>query len=454
MERLGCMLIAGEASGDHLAAELVAALRSAPMVRAMPFGPRFFGAGGPAMAAAGVECAFDLTEHAVVGLAEVLRHYATFRRIFNRMLELAGERRPDVVILVDFSGFNRRFARALRAACQRERSRFGNWRPAIVQYVSPQVWASRPGRAYALAEDIDLLLSIFPFEKTWYAQRIPKLRVEFVGHPVCERFAPGAALESAAGGEGGGKAAPAEGLSADPLVLLLPGSRERELRAHLPVMLEAAALVSAPGAAQPGRQGAESTARRLRWRMVLPGDSLASLAREWVAREARPPARDASEGSSGAGAGTGRAGGPIPGLEVRVGGLAESLAEAQLAIAASGTVTVECAWFGVPTVVLYKTSWLTYQIARRIVSVKHLAMPNLLAGEAVYPEFIQDAAVPERVAAAAAELLWDEARRASIRSKLAKVMTSLGGPGASARAAQAVLSVLPGARPRASRGLA
>ena len=172
------MLIAGEASGDLLAAELVSALH-----QQLP-DAKFFGAGGAKMSAAGVELAFDLTQHSVVGFSDVLKNYFKFRQLFNQLLALAIERKPDVVIGVDFGGFNLRFGHAIKKYA---RSHPGSWNPKIVQFVSPQVWASRPGRANRLAADYDLLLSIFPFEKDWYARRVPKLRVEFVGHPMLDR---------------------------------------------------------------------------------------------------------------------------------------------------------------------------------------------------------------------------------------------------------------------------
>src|SRR5271156_2181758 len=174
------MLIAGEASGDLLAAELVSALREK-----LP-DAKFFGAGGAKMSAAGVELAFDLTQHSVIGISDVLKNYFKFRRLFNQLLALAIERKPDVVIGVDYGGFNLRFGHAVKEYVRN--NPFSKWNPKIVQFVSPQVWASRPGRANLLAADYDLLLSIFPFEKDWYAQRAPKLRVEFVGHPMIGRF--------------------------------------------------------------------------------------------------------------------------------------------------------------------------------------------------------------------------------------------------------------------------
>jgi len=383
------MLIAGEPSGDLLAAELVKALKqelgnpraSRPTPHASA---TFFGAGGTKMAEAGVELAFDMTQHSIIGLWEAIRNYGKFKRLFDQLVGLAFERRPDVIVCVDFSGFNRRFARKICWELELRRATHGDWKPKIVQYVSPQVWASRPGRAKAMARDFDLLLSIFPFEKPWYEERVPALKVEFVGNPAADRFN---VERSTLNVE-----------RSTPTVLLLPGSRVGELKRHLPVMLGALTKI-------------QSANRDVRARMVLPNEALAQLART---------------GSS------------PPGLEIQVGHLAETLAQSTIAIASTGTVTMECAFFGVPTIALYKTSWSTYQIGKRIIQVKYLAMPNLLANEPIFPEFIQQDATAENIARAALELLTDAPRREAIRTKLAKVVESLGGPGASQRAAQAI----------------
>jgi lipid-A-disaccharide synthase len=375
------MVIAGETSGDLLAAELVNALRQqASATRHEP--PEFFGAGGPRMAAAGVKLAVDMTQHAVVGVWEVLKRYGTFRRIFHQLLRLAGERRPDVVLCVDFSGFNRRFGHAVKNLAWQQDGQA--WQPRLVQMVSPQVWASRPGRAQSLARDFDLLLSIFPFEKAWYAQHAPGLRVEYVGHPIFDRHPP----------------PPPDGPPAGPAprVVLLPGSRSAELKRHLPPLLGAWELIR--------RKHPPASAV-----MVLPDERLRALALQ-----------------HGAGAA----------VTVQVGGLAERLREATVALASTGTVTMECAYFGVPTVTLYKTSWLTYEVARRLVTVPTLTMPNLLAGTAVYPEFIQYQATPKALAQAALEFIEHPASAAAVRAQLRQVMASLGGPGAAARAAQLV----------------
>src|SRR5277367_464349 len=224
------MLIAGEASGDLLAAELVSALRGK-----LP-DATFFGAGGAKMAAAGVELAFDLTQHSVIGISDVLKNYFKFRRLFNQLLALAIERKPDVVIGVDYGGFNLRFGHAVKEYVRN--NPFSKWNPKIVQFVSPQVWASRPGRANLLAADYDLLLSIFPFEKDWYAQRVPKLRVEFVGHPMVGRFTNDDLRFTSGNSESsrsrGDETQIKEQLETPHVVpykiLLLPGSRKSELQ--------------------------------------------------------------------------------------------------------------------------------------------------------------------------------------------------------------------------------
>jgi len=378
------MLIAGEASGDLLAAELAAALRGK-----LP-DATFFGAGGAKMSAAGVELAFDLTQHSVIGISDVLKNYFKFRRLFNQLLALAIERKPDVVIGVDYGGFNLRFGHAVKEYVRN--NPFSKWNPKIVQFVSPQVWASRPGRANLLAADYDLLLSIFPFEKDWYAQRVPNLRVEFVGHPMVERLKSEVTSQKS------------EVLAASPKILLLPGSRKSELQRHLPVMLVALKLI-------------QEKIPAVKAKMVLPNQGLKELADRLSALQS--------------------------GVEIQIGNLPQALADANVAIASTGTVTMECAFFGLPTVTLYKTSWFTYEIAKRIVTVKSLTMPNLLAGETVYPEFIQNDATPENISRAALELLQDELRRTKIKSQLAKIISSLGEPGAAGRAATAVLSLFP-----------
>lgn len=360
-------IVAGDPSGDELAADVVRAWR------AIEPGLRCVGAGGPALAHAGMELRTDLTRHAVIGLWEVLRRLWTFRRLFHELLDDCVARRPDVVLGVDFGGFNLRLAKAIRRRSQQ----VPGWNPRIVQLVSPQVWASRPGRAREMEQTHDLLLAILPFEKAWYGRHAPRLRVEHVGHPLVDRWA-------------GRERTP---VATDvPEVLLLPGSRTGELERHVPVQVAAARLL----------------ASHARARMVVPNERMAALAARL------------SQGS----------------IQPEVGGLGEALRRATFAIAATGTVTLECAWHAVPTLAMYRTSWLTYEVGRRIVTVPYLAMPNLLAGQEVMPEFIQSAASPDALAAAALRWLQDPAAREAARARLQAVSSLLGEPGSARRCAQ------------------
>jgi lipid-A-disaccharide synthase len=372
-------IIAGDPSGDQLAAEVV---RNILQLRP---GIAFTGGGGPALHAAGVDLVQDLTRHSVIGLWEVLRRYWTFRRLFHQLLDRCVELRPDLVVGVDYGGFNLRFAQAIRERA----SRMPDWNPRIVQLVSPQVWASRPGRARQMEHTHNHLLSILPFEPAWYAEHAPRLPVEFIGHPIVDRH------------QGRSRSQPDP--NAIPEVLLLPGSRVGELERHLPVLLNATARIQASLPIQP--------------RLILPTQELASLANQL---------------------GAGQEGAPEP----EVGALPDALQRATLALASTGTVTLECAWFQVPTIALYRTSWLTYEVGRRVVTVKYLAMPNLLANQPVMPEFIQSAATPEALSEAALALLRDPVARSTQRDALARICESLGTPGAAHRAAAAILREL------------
>lgn len=355
---MNLMFVAGEASGDAHAAAVIAELRrQAPDVAV-------WGAGGPRMAAAGMELVLDLTEHAVVGLVEVLKNYTKFRRFLYQLVALAERRRPAAVVLVDFPGFNLRLATALRARGLR-----------VIYYISPQLWAWHAGRARRIERDVDLMLTIFPFEKDWYRRHASRLTVEFVGHPLLDR--------ASAGGTA----------SRQPrLVLLLPGSREREVARHFPVMAKVVDL--------------------------LPEC-------EFVAVAASPALADRMR---------------HPRVRVEVGEAPNWMRRAALAITASGTATMECAIHGCPMVVIYRVNWLTYVVGRAVVRVNWLAMPNVLANREIVPEFIQHRARPAVIAETARRLLTDRERRERMQRDLARVVAELGGPGASARAAQTMLA--------------
>lgn len=390
------MLIAGEDSGDTWGALLVGALREELTRAEVEYStdwqplhtglePHFFGAGGPRMGAAGVELTFDLTEYAITGIPTP-KEYIQSRQRFRHLLRLAFQCQPDVIIGIDYNYFNLHFAEAVRNYVRHRSGWFQDWRPKLVKYISPQVWASRESRVYEIARDYDLLLSLFPFEKKWYAARVPKLRVEFVGHPMLDRISE--ARSNRRNGE------------SQPTILLLPGSRDSELRRHLPVILRALRLI-------------REKLPQAKARMVAPDEELQALAK--------------SLGVD---------------CEIQVGNLPQALAEADAAIASTGTVTMECALFGLPTVTLYRTPLLGIALRAGVIKSKWFTMPNILANEEVYPEFLQGAATPENIARATLELLQNESRRGEIKVKLARVIASLGGPGASRRAARAITQLL------------
>ena len=370
MSKPRIMFMVGEASGETLAMELLEAMREENGSL------EAFGAGGPQMKKAGVDVAIDLTEHAVVGIWEAICNYGKFKRFFNKLLDLAMERRPDAIICVDNPGFNLRFVRAIR-----ERALRADWRPKIIYYISPQLWAWHESRVNQIARDVDLLLSIFPFEKEWYAKRAPGFPVEFVGHPICDRYPDLDYKES-------GK------IGSPPRLLLLPGSRVIEVSRHLEVMVDAAKEIDATPL------------------IVLPNDALVAHAKLQV-----PEVSD---------------------WDIRVGGLQEILLDTDVAIASSGTVTLECAWFKVPTVVLYKTSWITYLLGKLFLKVKHIAMPNLLASREVFPEFIQREANAQNLAREAKMFIDGSGKREQTLVDLEEIAASLGGKGAANRASKAV----------------
>ena len=391
------MLVAGEPSGDVLGGELVEALRRkslsqeiAPSRDAQPLhtalAPVFFGAGGQRMSQAGVRIVGDMTAESIIGVEGAVRKAVSFWRHLAALRKAAIASEPDAIILIDFSFFNHFLARSLRKYIRSKSGIFNNWRPKIIKLVSPQVWASRPGRVYQTAEDFDLLLTILPFEKDWYAKKVPGFPVEFVGNPIVDRF-------------GNIPARPADLGAQKPRVLLLPGSRTKELKRHVPVMLQAMDLIreQLPGASAC---------------MVVPNERLAGLSKSLCGgRE----------------------------MELQTGGLHELLSRADLAISKSGTISLECAFFGVPAVILYKVSWPEYPVMRSFATVKYIAMPNLLADEEVFPEFIQSAATPGNISRAALEILRSPSRQAAVKTKLAKIVNSLGPPGASGRAADAIV---------------
>ena len=365
-------LVAGEASGDRLAADLLRELKKNPKLKA-------YGVGGPMLKAAGQEQSLNLAKHAVVGLTDVLKNLPKFLKIFREVKHEIAEVNPDVVILVDYPGFNLRLAKALHG--QRNA-------PAIVYYVSPQVWAWKAGRAKLMERILDRLLVIFPFEVDWFAKHAPKLKTKWVGHPLADRWIAQA------------KEGPKDEI---PCVALLPGSRAKEIAKHWPVLLQAAQRIV--------REQKNVTFMTL----ATDHEMRQKLEEEW----ARQPMSGVS-------------------LDILAGQSLTQLTRCSLAIVASGTATLECAMAGLPMLVIYKTSWLTYWLGRFLIQLPYLSMVNVLAGEKVVPEFLQGAMEPERLAKAALQILRNPKGAEAMAGRIRDVAKKLGGPGAATRAAAEV----------------
>lgn len=374
------LMVAGEASGDLHGADLLHALRArVPDLEV-------FGIGGPGLRAGGMETVIDAGDVATVGLVEGASHLGALVRVYRALVRRMREDPPDLCILIDFPEFNLRLARAARRAGV-----------PVLYYIGPQVWAWRRGRVRTIARRVDRLAVVFPFEPELYAGR--DCAVEFVGHPLLDRVATTRGREATLA---------THGLDpARPVVLLLPGSRRKEIEQLLPAMLDAARVL----ADDPRRQFALGLAP------TVPRADVEAIA----ARHGVPVAI--------------------------VGGDAYNLmAAADLALVASGTATLECALLGCPMVVVYRMARLTYAVARLLVrGVRHAALPNIVAGREIVPELLQAEANGTAIAAAARSILESPGRRAEMVAALRDVRTRLGRGGAAARAADIAVEMLAGA---------
>ena len=356
------LVVSGDPSGDLHASSLIKALkRRDPSVRVAAVG-------GPLSRAVADEFLEDLASRGVTGFVEPALKIPFLFKLAKRLNAFLTERRPEALICVDYYGFNRRILPYARKAGI----------PAFY-FVSPQVWASRPGRIKVLKRLVDKMLVIFPFEEKLY--RAAGVPAEFVGHPLLDLIPE-----------------PKPRREGTNLIGLLPGSRSSELKRHLPMFLEAFRLLRLKNRFLEARLFAAAAQPDSAYGRLPEG---VTLVRE----------HDYSE--------RGRL---------------------DLAICSSGTATLENALLGVPMVVVYRLSWPTYAIARALVNVKHIAMANLLAGKTVVPELIQRDATAPRIFLEASRLLDDAAHAAGVRAELMKVRRSLGEPGAADRAAEAILS--------------
>ena len=354
-------------------------------LRALAPGIDVFGLGGPQLAAAGGRLIDDYRGFAVTGLTEAIVKLPRAWATLRRLVAAARADRPDGLVVIDFPDFNFPLAREIRKL-----------RVPVVYYISPQIWAWRPKRLETIRRLADRVLVIFPFEEKIY--RDGGVPVEFVGHPLVDLAEPQGSRESARR---------RIGLAADArTVALLPGSRSNEVSRILPVLVAAARLIRDR---LPDVQFALARAPNLDDRFFRD----------------LPPAIRVVDGHADA-----------------------VLGAADVALTASGTATVQAALHDTPMVIVYRLSPLTYRLGKRLVTVDTYGMVNLIAGETIVPELIQESCTPQRVAEEALSMLTDPARAARIRGGLARVRERLGAPGASRRAAEAILRVVRGSSSR------
>jgi lipid-A-disaccharide synthase len=374
---------AGEASGEHYGALLVAALKRQLAASAQT--ADFFGMGGERMKAAGLECVVRSEEMAVMGLTEVIVHLPRIYREYRKLKRAIRERRPSVAVLIDFPEIHFRLARQLH--------RLG---VPVIFFVSPQLWAWKKKRIRLVQQYIDKMLVIFPFEEAFYRER--GVQAEFVGHPLAELPLPTVSREEFAAQH-----------DLDPAktwIALLPGSRAKEIRDHLPTMIQAAIflfhdyhlergnpepqfiLPLAPTLTAPQRRAASEMVNKL-------GENLTI----------RLIDETGADGAVGPTAGSARA----------------ALMHARASVVASGTATVEAALIGNPFVVVYRVSALTFAIAKRVVKVPFVAMANLIAGKRIVPELIQGDFTAKNIVQEIERLLPDGPPRESMMEELALV---------------------------------
>ena len=377
------MIVAGEASGDLHAAKLVAALRD----RSGGASLNFFGAAGEKMRAEGVEAIVRADDLSIVGLLEIGRSLPMFIRTFQTLKRAAITRMPDAIVLVDFPDFNMKLAKSLsKRGCR------------IIYYISPQLWAWRRYRIRTIRKYVDLVISILPFEKAWYAEHGVD-HVEYVGSPLAREVFATETRDSFCERHG-----------LDPLrpiVSLLPGSRHKEIVRILPLMLRAAMRM----------QSAHSDIQFL---IALGSERNVADAREVITRCGIPKTN---------------------GVKLVENETFNALNSSDAAAVASGTATLETGIIGTPMAIVYKTSALNYKLLRPLIDVEHFGLINLIAGERIAKELIQDDFAEKTLADELSRLLDTQTNQAT-REKLAAAANKLGHGGASKRAAQLICDMM------------
>jgi lipid-A-disaccharide synthase len=368
------MLVAGEASGDlHGSGVVRELLRKRP-------GTDLFGIGGDWMQHEGMGLVQHISSMSFMGFVEVVRHLGFIREVGRRLELLLETRRPDVVVLIDYPGFNLRLAERVK--------RRGI---PVLYYISPQVWAWHRSRVRKMRGVVDAMKVVFPFEVDLY--RAEGINVEFVGHPIVERIGTTLSREEFF-----------RAMRLDPtrkLLALLPGSRVQELERILPTIVRAAVRVREETGAQLALGVAPNLGPDVVRRFMPEGEEILFVENATY----------------------------------------DLMAYADAAVVTSGTATLETGWFATPMVVVYRTSAVTYGIGRMLVDVPYIGLVNIVAGEKVVPELVQGAMTVDRLASEAGILLTDQAKAEWMRGKLSVIRSSLGVPGASGRVADGVIAL-------------
>jgi lipid-A-disaccharide synthase len=371
------LIIAGEASGDLHGSGLIREIKKLnPHVE-------FFGIGGEKMKKEGVELYFHIDRLSFMGFWEVLKNLSFVRKVMKTMSSVLESQKPHLTILIDYPGFNLRFAQKVK-----------DTGIPVLYYISPQVWAWGGNRVKKMKGLIDKMVVIFPFEKPIYDRY--GIDCKFVGHPLLEVTRPVLSEEDFRRKFDIGKNEVAVGL--------LPGSRWQEVEKILPIMLESSRLLSA-------------RTRNLKLLLGL-APTIGKEKIEGLLAPAKLPVTI------------------VENLTYDV------MKHSDLLLIASGSATLECAILGTPFLVLYRTSFWTYLVAKSLISIPNIALANVVAGKKIVPEFIQNQAVPRKIADEMYEILNDKNRYNTIRNELGKVREKLGQEGASVKAAQIVVQMI------------
>lgn len=376
MTNMNLMIIAGEISGDLHGASLITEIRKIdPQIK-------ICGIGGDKMRAAGMELSYHLNRMAFLGFLEVVKHIPFIKAVQKNLIEEVKKKDIKTVVLIDYPGFNLSIAKKLH--------RLG---VKIVYYISPQIWAWGGGRIEKIRKLVHKMLVVFPFEEKLYSEN--KVKAEFVGHPLLERLEEFDFLSKENLFEKFGLNKNKE------ILLLLPGSREQEVKSIFPEMIKAAEKIS----------------NEFNLQIITACSSNID--------------ENIFKGLTN-----------IKDLKIVRDNTYNMLKYSKFGIIKSGTSTLEAGLFELPMVIVYKTSPLTYLIGKRLVKVNSIGMANIISGENIVPELIQDDVTPDKIYNEAKKILSDSRLYESIKLKLGRIREKLGTIGASERAARSIYEVM------------